>query len=789
LEFGSWILLQPGCLCIYANAVIQTMREDQHERGCLAEGRVLDGNLTYFSPKERLPGDEERFVLLAMHKLLVERGLCLREHTENSTVLIFPSYCRRDRPESTGHASTLVSYRFNGFLDDIYATLVVRLHHTKTFHQDNLWRYAADFTAGEGKQLGIKLERRTEGAAELVIYADPSIAADEKILFTRYIHEHLLQKGADTVRLRYYSCPHCGTPVGNRETAMKRLHDWLHNKPAEPGPAGKLKSAARNPDGPTILCAECEERVPLWDEFEKFFASDEIKISVRQLQEESARVLSNESKLRALVGDVISAVTLAGQICREFTVSDHGIDMEIEFKNDADQATGRKLYLQMKSGDHHLRECETAGTEVFPIKDERHLHYWMNQAFPVLLVVADSSGCIRWMEIRDWLRKATNNGQKPVTQIEFTGTRFDVLCVRRWRERMLAGAWSEPVVPAPKLNKRDRLAFIEGLVKGRWNDLGVRRRVRAEIASDPDGKFLARMHPVILAAKSRLAGLWESVLTGKSSDQVLPEREDGYPAIRVCSFRLREIGPFADTKEIFLDTGLTVLLGDNATGKSTILRCIALACLGLPAANEILSGAANYLRKGSTEGFIEVMFDLLPDPGSLDIETGHFVVGLKVTSSSQRFEPMRNDEMTLGRPAEGGEPLVNSAIHFGKLRSTMAFGFVGGYGAVRTFAGPQQIFPEAEKPENEWVRSLFSAHAWLVSPEVLTQFIRGDLQSMDKLAAGDLPLPLKSRILESLRSLVPLFKRFSAKENTTSNSTGRLCNSVRSATATGACSQ
>ena len=34
---------------------------------------------------------------------------------------------------------------FNGFLDEIYATLVVRLHHTKPFEQDQLWRYAADF--------------------------------------------------------------------------------------------------------------------------------------------------------------------------------------------------------------------------------------------------------------------------------------------------------------------------------------------------------------------------------------------------------------------------------------------------------------------------------------------------------------------------------------------------------------------------------------------------------------------------------------------------------------------
>ena len=66
-----------------------------------------------------------------------------------------------------------MSYRFNGFLDDIYATLVVRLHHTKPFDQDQLWRYAADFKTLTEKQLGVKLIRRAEGAGELEVYFDP----------------------------------------------------------------------------------------------------------------------------------------------------------------------------------------------------------------------------------------------------------------------------------------------------------------------------------------------------------------------------------------------------------------------------------------------------------------------------------------------------------------------------------------------------------------------------------------------------------------------------------------
>ena len=182
LKFGSWVLLQPERINAYAQAVIQTIREDVHERGCIAEERVLNGDLTYHSSLKRLEDDEERFVSLAMHQLLVERGLCLREHTDAGPLLIFPSLYRRERQELVGHPSVLVSYRFNGFLDDVYATLVVKLHHVKPFQPDVLWRYAADFKTLTTKQLGVKLNRRGEGTGELEVSFDPTIPIEETMV-------------------------------------------------------------------------------------------------------------------------------------------------------------------------------------------------------------------------------------------------------------------------------------------------------------------------------------------------------------------------------------------------------------------------------------------------------------------------------------------------------------------------------------------------------------------------------------------------------------------------------
>jgi len=437
LKFGSWVLLQPERINAYAQAVIQTMLADVLERGCLLEEDVLKGELKYNSSIARLNGDEERFVLLAMHQMLVERGLCLRQPTVRGNLLIFPSYYRRERAEQVKFPSVLVSFRFTGFLDEIYATLVVRLHHSEAFEQDQLWRYAADFRTKLGKRLGVKLSRRAPGLGELEVYFDAAVSVEERIIFSKFIHEHLLQHGREVERLRHYACGHCGTAAGNRDVAMKRLSDWLQNCPPEPDATEWLNLGKTKKGMPSIVCVGCERRVPLWDDLEQCFASPEIRQRVRDMQEESKIVLDNESKERALVGEVISTVALAGQISRELTVSDHGIDMEIEFKDDCNEATAVKLYLQLKSGDSYLRKLKANGLEVFTIKDERHVRYWTAQKFPVLLVIRNSDGEVRWMEVRDYLQRESEGGKKLVKQIVFEGERFDVMSVRRWRDRTL----------------------------------------------------------------------------------------------------------------------------------------------------------------------------------------------------------------------------------------------------------------------------------------------------------------------------------------------------------------
>ena len=62
-------------------------------------------------------------------------------------------------------------------------------------------------------------------------------------------------------------------------------------------------------------------------------------------------------------------------------------------------------------------------------------------------------------------------------------------------------------------------------------------------------------------------------------------------------FRLGNIGPFVDTGLVELRSDVKDFLGDNASGKTTILKCLALAAIGPVAANEVENRASSYLQR------------------------------------------------------------------------------------------------------------------------------------------------------------------------------------------------
>lgn len=240
LEFGDFVLLQPERINAYAAAVMRQVRAHPDEIGSILEEDVLAGKLDY-QDMQRLPRGEEQIVLRAMHQTFVDHGLCLREPSERGPLLVFPSYFKRERPEPGATPAQLVTYSFSGMLDEIYATLVVRLHYTTQFEKDQLWRFAADFKTQAGQRVGLKMVRKAEGAGEITVYCAPGVVVETQVNFIRYVHDHLKAKDPELRRTRHYVCGHCGTPVMNHETVRKKLIQ------------GKKE----------IICVDCEKQVLL----------------------------------------------------------------------------------------------------------------------------------------------------------------------------------------------------------------------------------------------------------------------------------------------------------------------------------------------------------------------------------------------------------------------------------------------------------------------------------------------------------------------------------------------
>jgi GTPase SAR1 family protein len=414
LEFGDFILLQPERLNAYASAVIRSVRAHTDEIGVIPEERVLAGDLDY-QDMRRLPPDEEQIVLRAMHQTFVDRGLCLREHTERGPQLVFPSYFRRERPELEGHPAIFVTYQFGGQLDEIYATLVVRLYYT-AFDKDRLWRFAADFKTPQGKRAGLKMTKKSEGAAEITVYFEPTIPDDTKVTFMRYVHEHLKAKALNVTRVRHYVCrnPRCGEPVESTRAIKKALERKDKHIP----------------------CQFCHKPIPLFDLIEERFASEATQQRVSDMEKQALATIDNESRELILVGHAFVVAGEAGQIFRQTPNSDWGIDGEIEFKNYHGQACGQRVYLQLKSGDYYLTERKKDGTEVFQIKNARHADYWLQQAYPVMLVTRASDGVIRWMDVSAHL-KAQSKGKKSVKNFAFKGEPFTALNVQRLKDHFI----------------------------------------------------------------------------------------------------------------------------------------------------------------------------------------------------------------------------------------------------------------------------------------------------------------------------------------------------------------
>lgn len=418
LKFGDLVLLRPDLINGYAGAVIRAARAHTDEIGCVLESAIYNPDFDFTGVERLAHRPDEGLLLRALVQTFLDHALCIAEETPHGLQLVFPSQYRREK-DTPKDPHIFVSYTFSGEWQTVWTTLVVRLWYSQEFGHRELWRNAAEFASAKGHTLGLLIKKEGDGAATICLYFDTEVPDELKVLFIEYVHRHLARYACDVVRDRRYLCK-CGKPVTDIDAVRKRL-------------------AAKKT---FITCQECDEQVVLMDFIEQRLKSDPVAQKILAMDQTISRELDTQALEQILIGHMMAIAGEANQIFRPVTMFDHGIDGEVEFKDNEGKASGKKIYVQLKSGNSYLRTRKGDGSEVFDVTNERHLDYWINQPVDVYLVIRQkderrNEETIRWMNVTRYLKARTD---KQSRQIIFAGEKLDMTEVWRVRDGLFSGA-------------------------------------------------------------------------------------------------------------------------------------------------------------------------------------------------------------------------------------------------------------------------------------------------------------------------------------------------------------
>jgi len=232
LSFGNFVLLQPELLDAYASALVNAVKDEPEGFGTIAEAKVQAGDFSIPRDERIQNKEQEKLLLLAMVEDLLHSEIALRETAEDGLHLVFPSQSTRENPELPDPAGKTVVFSFEGPVQNIYATLTVRLSHSGLFKKKELWKNAVTYQASVGGTCGLFLHNIGEGRGELTLFYDQAASAQTRLQFEDYVHIHLQRRALpETIkRRRILVCNHCHT-VMTEQIVQSRLnlgHNWLN---------------------------------------------------------------------------------------------------------------------------------------------------------------------------------------------------------------------------------------------------------------------------------------------------------------------------------------------------------------------------------------------------------------------------------------------------------------------------------------------------------------------------------------------------------------------------------
>jgi WD40 repeat protein/class 3 adenylate cyclase/energy-coupling factor transporter ATP-binding protein EcfA2 len=672
LSFGGYVLLQPELLDAYASAMVNAAKEEPEGLGSIPEDVALAGQ--FFVPKEQRIEErgEEQLLLHATVEELVRHDLALRESAADGRYLVFPSQFNRDYEEAPEPKGKVLAITFDGPVQSLYSTLAVRLGHSGLFTtgRAEMWRNAAVFTSKAGGKCGLYLHEFAEARGRLVVFYDQHegrITSDEtRYHFEEFVLAHVRRRSLEGTAhtVRFFVCQNCGDPVPDayvkrlRERGLITFDCPCGSQVSLPEPSDMLRFDSK--------VEAMDQSADRHRDFEMFV--------------HSARGETSTESFISWAGDV--RVTLAvvftdiiGSTALQQELKEYGMNEMRRYHF----AQSRKLIEE-----HKGREIKTIG-----------------DSFMAAFRSVDKA--------LDYARALQTNPGHPQVQIR-AAVHIGTMQVE------------ETDVFGGAVNFAAR---VLGNIKGAEIWLSDRAKADVDSIAEPRHVHLQWVRHDNVPIKGFTGGftLWslnnEESFSSYSDlsepeadklDRAAFEAELGLPALAVRRVLLENIRGFRNLDIELSSSGTTdrfvLVLGDNATGKTTLLRAIALAFCDEASAAGLIN-PADFLRSGAEEGLIRIEFAAQP-------------------TASRSDEKALWVETRLSKNPSG-EVKLNQKVNFSRKRL-----FVGGYGPSRLSFGREQ---EVEYASKAAVLTLFSRDASLMHPELVLRRLASTGERWEDIAA------------------------------------------------------
>ena len=232
LSFGNLVLLQPELLDAYASALVNAVRDEPDGFGNILEEKVRACEFAMPTYMRIADKEQEKLLLIAMVEDMLRYEIASREQGDDGAYLVFPSQSTRTNPALHNPEGKTVIFRFEGPIQNIYATLAVRLSHSGLFVKKDLWKNGATYTTRMGGIYGLFLENIAEGLAELTLFFEQGAREEISFHFEEYVAVHLQRRALPGTiqRRRIFVCPDCGTSLNDLMVTRRRERgfNWVN---------------------------------------------------------------------------------------------------------------------------------------------------------------------------------------------------------------------------------------------------------------------------------------------------------------------------------------------------------------------------------------------------------------------------------------------------------------------------------------------------------------------------------------------------------------------------------